>query len=206
MKLVDVTSGLVVWSINRSVASYASNNISGTIGGITLVGRRGSVYRIDVLITIANDEDCSASATASIAAGQILSGAVVNTISEIGFDGFNFINSATDFLHYGLDGFFRRGATDIPAGLGGGTVGSSGLYSQGWGLAYGSTRSTGTTTIKHNVIDTKFTVNVIPKNSFTWYLSSISAASSPTANNGDIIIVCSSNTAIFDFVILRTPY
>jgi hypothetical protein len=103
-----------------------------------------------------------------------------------------------------------RGALDIPAGLGGASIASNGDYSQGWGLAHSSTRSTTTitttTTIKHNVTDTKFTLNVTPKNSFTWYLSSISAASSPTANDGNIAIVCSSNTAIFDIVILRTPY
>jgi hypothetical protein len=99
-----------------------------------------------------------------------------------------------------------KGAIDIPAGLGGGKVGSTGVISDKWGLSYSSSRNTSTTTIKHNVTDVKFTVNVIPKSSFTWYLSSITAASSPTANDGNIVIVTSTTNAVFDFVIVRTPY
>ena len=95
---------------------------------------------------------------------------------------------------------------DIPGGLGGGNVGSGGGITNRWGLAVSSTRSTSTTTIKHNVTDTKFTVDLSPRSSFTWYLSSVTAASSPTANDGNIVIVCSSTTAVFDFTIKRTPY
>jgi hypothetical protein len=196
MKLVDVTTGLVVWSINRSVASYASNNMSGTIGGITLVGMRGSVYRIDVLITIANDEDCSASATASIAAGQILSGAVVNTISEIGFDGFNFINSANDFLNYGLDGFFRRGATDIPSGLGGASISYGGTVSRVWGkigLTSRVVKSGSNYTITHNIGDSNYSLILTPISTSVPYFSSKAA--------NTIVVTCAGG---FDFILIRT--
>ncbi len=102
--------------------------------------------------------------------------------TEFGLNGMYSVFSPTEYLHFREgSGLSVRGATDIPAGLGGASI-------------------------KHNVTDTKFTVDLTPRSSFTWYLSSITAASSPTANDGNIVIVCSSTTAVFDFTIKRTPY
>ena len=129
------------------------------------------------------------------------------TKTEIGSNGFFSFWSSLKFLHYSKEfGLKLRGSIDIPAGLGGGSVGSGGAYSQGWGLSYSSSKSTYTITILHNITDTKFTVNVTPRNSFTWYLSSVTAATSSTSNNGTIVIVTSISTSILDFVIVRTPY
>lgn len=206
--LFDVSKAEYVWRSNKTVSSGTSSISEeyGTIAANTLTGMKGSVYRVDVTITISHEGPGDGMASASISAGQTLSGILVNNISEIGLNGFNFIKSANQWLHLGDDDFSRRGPIDIPAGLGGGTVAANGGYSQGWGLSFSSERTTTTTTIHHNVTDTKFTVSVTPKSSFTWYLSSITAASSPTANDGHIVIVCSTTTAVFDFVIVRTPY
>lgn len=133
-------------------------------------------------------------------------GAIKQT--EFGLNGMYSVFSPTEYLHFREgSGLSVRGATDIPAGLGGASINSGGGISNRWGLAGTiASRSSNTTTVKHNVTDTKFTVDLTPRSSFTWYLSSITAASSPTANNGNIVIVCSSTTAVFDFTIKRTPY
>lgn len=96
------------------------------------------------------------------------------------------------------------GVPDIPGGLGGGLINSAGTLSSGWGKVYNATRVTTTTTIHHNITDTKFMVDVTPRSAFTWYLSSFTAASSPTANDGTIVLVCTSNDATFNFKIVRT--
>jgi hypothetical protein len=104
-------------------------------------------------------------------------------------------------------GFKAQGATDIPAGLGGGSRPTGGNSNNTWGLVYSSVRTNATTTtIYHNITDTKFTVIVTPRGSFTWYLSSVSASSSNTSHTGTIVIVCSIDYAVFDYVIVRTPY
>ena len=129
-----------------------------------------------------------------------------NRAMIFGSDGMSLFWNQSAYFHLKNGACTARGAWDIPAGMGGGKVGSTGGILDKWGLAFGSSRSTSTTTIKHNVTDIKFTVNVIPKSSFTWYLSSISAASSPTENDGNIVIITSTTNAVFDFVIVRTPY
>jgi predicted small secreted protein len=124
--------------------------------------------------------------------------------TELGSNGFySYFTNALVFYISATRGLIYKGKIDIPIGLGGGNVGSGGSYTQGWGLAYSSSRSGATTTINHNVIDPKFTVIIVPRNSFTWYLSATTASSSTTSNNGTATIVCSTTNAIFDFLIVR---
>ena len=160
--------------------------------------------------------DLSVNNTASTDAILSLQGVESSTVirtsissnkTKIGSDGFYSFMDIYNYFHFSHGGgLMFNGLIDVPSGLGGGMVSSNGTILNQWGLAYGASRVTGTITIKHNVTDTKFTVTVIPRNSFTWYFSAASAATSKTANDGVAGIVCSSNTAIFDFILLRTPY
>jgi len=135
VSLFDVSKGVSVWESNESVSSSNSSvsEDSGTIGAKTLTGMKGSIYRIDVTISISHEGAGTGLASASISAGQTLTGTIVNTISEIGLNGFNFIKSADEWLHLGDDEFSRRGATDLPGVLATGSVNSSGGLSNEWG-------------------------------------------------------------------------
>ena len=180
-----------------------------TSGGLNVYLAAGT-YTIKYLISASYTTQDGVSAIdylSNTTAAYIAVQSVAPSRTEIGANGFlSFWSAALYFYYDKINGLKVRGATDIPAGLGGGNVGSGGIYSQGWGLSYTSSKSSYTVTINHNITDTKFTVNVIPRNSFTWYLSSISASSSDTLHTGTIVIVCSTTGAVFDYVILRTPY
>ena len=196
VSLFDVSKGVSVWESNESVSSSNSSvsEDSGTIGAKTLTGMKGSVYRIDVTISISHEGAGTGLASASISAGQTLTGTIVNTISEIGLNGFNFIKSATEWLHLGDDDFSRRGATDIPAGLGGGGFSSGGGLASSWGK-FPPTGCGGATTktITHGIGDTDYAIIVTMTSNNTFYV---------TGKTASQIQVVTSGSA--DFIFVRT--
>lgn len=135
VSLVSTAGGAAVWTDTRTANS--GNNVidikDGTIASKTITGVKGGNYKMVVSLSVDLEAGAIGTASASIAAGQILSGTLVNTISEIGLNGFNFIKSATEFLHLGDDEFTRRGYTDIPGVLATGSVASGGGLSNEWG-------------------------------------------------------------------------
>jgi len=175
------------------------------VGGVMTVSS-ACTLRFDIYtdMSVAIDYNQSAGCNVTVDIATAISFQEARSKTELGSNGFySFFTNALVFYISATRGFIYKGKIDIPIGLGGGNVGSGGSYTQGWGLAYSTSRSGATTTINHNVIDPKFTVIIVPRNSFTWYLSATTASSSTTSNNGTATIVCSTTNAIFDFLIVR---
>ena len=125
------------------------------------------------------------------------------------------INRRTRVSPYGLssilnkDNFFHavqegtqmklgyRGLMDVPAGLGGGRSQTNNTVVNRWGRVLAtSSRTSATTTIQHDIGDTKYTVLITPYQAWSSYaINNITSTS--------FVITCSGQ---YDFVIVRTPY
>lgn len=115
--------------------------------------------------------------------------------TKIGNNGFFSFLSAINYMYFSsLKGLLVKGAVDMPAGLGGATVDNVGNVSNKWGLVSSCVRSV-SVTVNHSIGDLKYTVNVTPIGSSSWYIQSKGTSS--------VQIVCSGT---FDFVLVRTPF
>lgn len=88
------------------------------------------------------------------------------------------------------------GAVDIPAGLGGASINSSGIISANWGKIAGTgqvVKSGSNYTITHNIGDTDYSLILTPISTNVPYFSSKSA--------NTVVVTCAGG---FDFVLLRT--
>lgn len=87
-----------------------------------------------------------------------------------------------------------RGATDIPAGLGGGSVTSGGTGSGYWGGKPPTGCSGATTkTITHNIGDTNYTILVTMTSNNGYYVTGKTATQIQVVTSGS-----------FDFIFVRT--
>jgi len=194
--LYDITNDIRYTVANKRVSSAqpgANASESGAVLVKTFNGLPGSVYRLMVDMSIGGDGMLQA--YASVGAGQVLKGIVVDTYSEMGLNGFNFMTGASNWIHFAEDGLKSKGDVDIAGGLGGCYV----PYNTGgvnrWGKLTSATRSGSVVTINHSIGDDKYTLMVIPIGNYTWYTQTKLANS--------IQVVCS---GYFDCVLIRTPY
>ncbi|NLO71962.1 MAG: hypothetical protein GX102_13665 [Porphyromonadaceae bacterium] len=119
-----------------------------------------------------------------------------NFQTKIGNNGFYSFWDSTKYMHYSSsEGLRVKGDTDIPGGLGGGTVTNSGGVSRTWGKVTGCSRAGSTVTINHDIGDDKYTIQVAMNGSSTWYFQN--------RTNTSIQVVCAGT---FDFTLVRTPY
>jgi hypothetical protein len=126
-----------------------------------------------------------------------LTGLVSKT--RIGNDGlFSFWNANKYFYFSEQFGLSVRGATDIPAGLGGASINSSGTVVSWWGkitLASQIVKSGSNYTITHNIGDTNYSLILTPKSTnVPYFLDANRLANS-------IVVTCAGG---FDFVLIRT--
>ncbi|MBN2747477.1 MAG: hypothetical protein JXR34_12185 [Bacteroidales bacterium] len=125
ISLKEVTSGKLIELANYSLTSYEEGVTVYKSGSRTiskLSEMTVGTYLMQVEVTI-NGDSCFV--TASIAAGQIIKAEAMIAYQEIGIDGFNFINSATDYVHN------ASGNLSIKKGTKTFKVTSSGIYING---------------------------------------------------------------------------
>lgn len=168
VRLVDTLKNTIAWTRMESVSSgTATQSVkTGSIQSVLIPALPGSTYRIDVYLhcdtELGNFAD--ASAFASIEAGQTLAGTTMVNFSEMGYDGFNFINDSTHYLHYGPDIFAYKGALNFPGVLASGSVSSGAAHTNRWGhkVATGAQNitkgGTGIYNVPHNLGSDAFTV------------------------------------------------
>lgn len=202
ISLINVTKGLVVSEIAYNSCSSSQPGVNAamsatvpatTIKGIN-VGSTVETFKMRVKVIISGDGELAIHA--EVSANEVLSGTVVLNYSEIGIDGYNFMTDADNFDHFGTDGKRTRGPYDVPAGLGGCFVPSTGGVNSGWGkyAPISAPKAGSTVTITHNIGDTNYMINVSPKDSAsTWYWTN------KTANTIQVVI-----TGAFDFSLSRT--
>ncbi|NCB68479.1 MAG: hypothetical protein EOM47_06485 [Bacteroidia bacterium] len=122
-----------------------------------------------------------------------------NFQTKIGNNGFYSFWDALKFLYYNPDtGLVVRGATDIPAGLGGASINSSGTVVSVWGkiTSTGQVVKSGSNyTITHNIGDTDYSLILTPKSANVPYFLDANRL----ANT--IVVTCAGG---FDFVLIRT--
>lgn len=122
-----------------------------------------------------------------------------NFQTKIGNNGFYSFWDALKFLYYNPDtGIVVRGATDIPAGLGGASISSSGGVFAPWGKIAGTgqvVKSGSNYTITHNIGDTNYSIILTPKSTNVPYFLDANRL----ANT--IVVTCAGG---FDFVLIRT--
>lgn len=167
IRLVDTLKNTVAWVSNIQVSSGTTTPATnfGTVAPKTIIAISGSTYRIDVVLTANNEGNGSdGMAEASIAAGQTLIGTTMVNFSEMGLNGFNFINDNAHFLHYGPDVFAYKGALNFPGVLASGSVASMNSHTNKWGAkvatdAQSVTKGgTGIYNVPHNLGNSAFTV------------------------------------------------
>lgn len=128
-------------------------------------------------------------------------GAIKQT--SIGLNGLYSLFSAAEYFHFREgSGLSVRGATDIPAGLGGATVSYAGSVSGFWGkiaLSNQISKSSNTISITHNIGDTNYTVMAVGVGvNVTCY------AANKQANSVQVIVSGTFNVGTVDIVLKRT--
>jgi hypothetical protein len=117
--------------------------------------------------------------------------------TEIGKDGFYSVGNSSIFVYFNqASGFKVKGATDIPAGLGGASINGSGGVFAPWGKISTITqvaKSGNNYTITHNIGDTNYSLILTPISGNVPYFSSKS--------NNTIVVTCAGG---FDFILIRT--
>lgn len=119
IRLKEVTTSLSTLLGNFSVVSnetFGGEGVpvatSGTVPIKKISGMNLGTYKIEVIVTITGSG--SGSALGRILANQILKAEAMIAYQEIGLNGFNFINSATDYVHNSGDNFvIKKGAKSI---------------------------------------------------------------------------------------------
>jgi hypothetical protein len=119
--------------------------------------------------------------------------------TRIGNDGFFSFWNANKYLYFSEQfGISVRGATDIPAGLGGASINSAGVVSAPWGKITGTDKvikSGSNYTITHNIGDTNYSIILTPKSTnIPYFLDTNRLANT-------IVVTCAGG---FDFVLIRT--
>lgn len=166
----------------------------------TTISIAAGTYNISYVIEVVFNVSANGSSDVSISNSQDAYVEVQSTTpsrTEIGNNGFmSFWTSLTYFFFDKTGGCKGRGAFDIPAGLGGGSIDSSGTTLSYWGkidAANKIVKSGSNYTITHNINDSDYSLILTPKSTNVPYYSS-------KANN-TVVVTCAGG---FDFILIRT--
>ena len=192
-------NGVTYSGISERFEIDGVGNYTPTASGTTISIAAGE-YNISYVIEVVFDVEANGSSDVYISNSQEAYVEVQSTTpsrTEIGNNGFmSFWTSLNYFFFDKTNGCKGRGSFDIPAGLGGASVTSSGSVSGIWGkITSGSQISKlgNNYTITHNIGDTDYTIIPIADS------ANIPYRTSRTANT--IVIVCAGG---FDFILVRT--
>lgn len=106
-KIIIATHSLAATSNSGDITTL--KNDSGIVPIASFSGMQAGTYVIEVTMSLSGSG--SGNAGSSIAAGEVLEAIALTHYQEIGIDGFNFINSATDYIHNSADEFFIKKGT-----------------------------------------------------------------------------------------------
>lgn len=167
ISIVETVSGNEHVLFTHSVYSNSVNKIIhpqsylGTFAAQLISGISNGTYKMKVVVTLSGSGIGSASA--SIASGQTMVAQTMVSYTEIGVDGMNIINTATDYFHISSGKFsVKKMNPDLPGVLASASVDSSGSSSNKFGAKVGnsSKTNTGTYSIAHTIGNSTYKVNI----------------------------------------------
>lgn len=138
VRLLDAVTGARIRSYGVSLSADTSTVVTdfGTLEGRKFSGLPGGTYKIEVSLSMTHEGAGVGSVDASLGAGQELSADSIVSYAQLGYDGFNFINSLVNYFHYAAsDGLVYKGAMNIPGVLAAMSFDSAGTQdiNKNWG-------------------------------------------------------------------------
>lgn len=178
------------------VESGFSDSISQPFS-VKLVGVPAGNYRIKV--TRAAFTTGTGTVSANISATTMRAFfAADNRAMIFGSDGLSLFWDIQKYFHIKSGAITYRGAWDVPAGLGGASINSSGTVISWWGKITGSdkvSKSGSNYTITHDIGNTDYSIILTPKSTNVPYFLDANRGSST------IVVTCAGG---FDFILVRT--